>query len=806
MGLSRLNHMQHWKLALRSLSRRKGFVAAVAGILALGIGANTAVFSVVDAVLLRPLPFPDSGRLVTVMEASPSKSEPVSLIAPARLADWNRMNHAFDGIAASYTENATDTSGDEPERLAGRRVSPGYFRVFGTKPVYGRTFTADEDMNGGPLAAVIGYGFWTRRYHQSPNAVGRRLILQGQGYTIVGVMPKEFQTATVDVWMPAQLSASLMRIREARFYSGVGRMKPGVTVAQAQDDLARVQHQLGEQFPQTDRGWSAMVRDLKEARVGEYRKTLLLVFGAVAMLLLIAVANIAGLMLTQLQRREREMAIRSSIGASRVQVLGAVMREIVLIAALGVGLGCVLATWLVEAAGTVFTMLPAPGGFHVGWRALAFAALAGVAAAMLCGLLPALQATRANLSTILAQAGRGGSGGRNHWQRGLVAAQVALTVALLSGAGLLLRSYYNLAHVEPGFDPSRTVTFHMGAGWDEDRNRVGQMQEALLDRIGRTPGVEAAGFANFLPASGATLRYEVALMETAHIEGNGKITTGERSISRGYLRSVGAPIVSGSDCPDLRELSHTPPKALVNRRFVELFGKGRNLVGQHFQFVQDAVTPNAQALEIVGIAGDIREDALNVSPGPYVYTCISPGGWPDPEYVVRTAGSVGTLQRMIRPIARDIDPARAVFGMKTLTDALNESLEEPRLKSGVITVFAITALMLAAVGLYSLLTLVVASRTREIGVRMTLGAEPGQIVGGLLAGVARLLSIGAMVGLLVTWVAQSVLSSLLFGVDALDLITMAATILVLCVVAAIATFVPARRAARIDPLDAIRGD
>ncbi|HUE03453.1 MAG TPA: ABC transporter permease, partial [Bryobacteraceae bacterium] len=459
--------MKHWTLALRSLTRRKGFVAAVSGILALGIGANTAVFSVVDAILLEPLPFPDSERLVSVLEASASKSAPESLIAPGRLADWNRMNHAFDGIAASYTENVTDTSGNEPERLAGRRVSPGYFRVFGTNPLYGRAFTPAEEVDGGPATAAIGYALWTRRYHQSPGAIGRRLIIQGKGYTIVGVMPKDFQTANIDVWIPAQINAWLMRIRDARFYSGVGRMKPGVTIAQAHDDLARVQHQLGEQFPQTDKGWSAVVRSLKEARAGQYRKTLFFVFGAVAMLLLIAVGNIAGLMLTQLQQREREMAIRSSIGATRTQILGAVMREIVWMAALGVALGCALAVWLVEVAGNVFTTLPAPGGFQLGWRALAFATLAGVGAAMLCGLLPALEATRANLAAVLAQAGRGGSGVRHQWQRGLVTGQVALTVLLLATAGLMLRSYYNLQHVDMGFDPARSITFHMGAAWDE---------------------------------------------------------------------------------------------------------------------------------------------------------------------------------------------------------------------------------------------------------------------------------------------------------------------------------------------------
>jgi putative ABC transport system permease protein len=482
------------------------------------------------------------------------------------------------------------------------------------------------------------------------------------------------------------------------------------------------------------------------------------------------------------------------------------MREILLIAVLATGLGCALAVWLIEAAGREFTTLPVAGRFQLGWRAFIFAAMAGVGAAMLCGLLPALQATRANLSAILAQAGRGGSGGRHQWQRALVTAQVALTVLLLASAGLMLRSYYNLAHVDLGFDPSRTVTFHLGAAWDEDRKRVGQMQEALMDQLDRTPGVEAAGFANFLPASGATLRYQVAIVETARTDETDKITTGERSISRGYLKAMGAPILAGTDCPSLRTLAAPPPKALVNRRFVELFGKGRNLLGQHIQFAQDLVTPGAQGMEIVGVAGDLREDALNVAPGPYLYLCILPGGWPDPEYVVRALGRPTALEQAIRPIARQIDPLRAIFGMKTVPEVLNESLDEPRLKSRVVTLFAMAAMLLASVGLYSLVTLVVAARTREIGVRMTLGAEPGQIVRQLVAGVARLLAIGAAAGLLLTWMADRLLLSLLFGVNALDATTLAGAILTLTVVAAVATFVPARRAARIDPLAAIRGE
>ncbi len=801
---------KQWVLAWRSLVRRPGFFAAVVAILAVGIGVNTALFCVIDAVLLRPLPYPNAGRLVTVLEASPAKNEKVSLIAPARLADWNRMNRTFEAIAGFYSENVTDTSGAEPERLAARRVSPGYFAVFGVKPVAGRTFTHDEELDGGPASVVINYNFWTRRYHNMPDVIGRRLILGGRGFTIVGVMPKPFfekfmgaASPEIDLWLPAQLSADLMRVREARFLIGVGRMKPGVTIPQAQGDLANIQRELGRQFPQTDKDWSALLGDLKEARVGDYRRALLFVFGAVGLLLLIAVANIAGLMLTQLQRRARELAIRASMGATRAQVIGAVMREVLLIAAAGVGLGWVIAAWLVDFLKTVLTDVPRLAEIQMDWQALLFAAFSGVFAAMLCGLLPALHATRADLAEALSQAGRGLSGERHQWQRVLVAGQVAITVLLLASAGLMLRSYYNLSHVDLGFDAGHAITFHVSSAWGEDRLRVGQLQEQLLTELEQIPGVETAGFTNFLPVSGATLRYQFALEGSARIGETSKITVGERSISRGYLKALGAPLVAGQDCPDLDSLAKGPPKALVNRRFADLYSEGQSVLGRHLRFVED---PNGPPTEITGVVGNIREDAWNTAAVPYVYACIVPGGWPDPEYVVRTRGDLRTLLQAITPLAHRVDPARAVFGVKRLQEVLEGSLDQPRLNTRLLLVFALAALALASIGLYGLVTLIVTARTREIGVRMALGAQPVQILTQFAASIGRLLAAGIASGLVLTFLANRILRSMLFGVSPVDTIALSGAVLTLSAVSALATLMPARRAARIDPLDALRAE
>lgn len=796
--------MKQWQIALRALIRRPGYSATAILMLVLGIGATTALFSVVDTILLKPLPYPQADRLVTVMEASPSKDKKLSLMAPGRIEDWHRLNQTFETIGGSYSENVTDTSGPEPERLAGRRVSPRFFDVYGTPPLLGRTFTKEEDVEGGPTSAVISYGLWTR-YGRTPDVIGKRLVLGGKGYTIVGVMPNGFAAPAIDLWIPAQISPFLMRLREARFYSGVGRMKPGVTIQQAQADLARVQQQLGEQFPRSDKDWSAIVGDLKEQRVGDYRRTLFLVFGAVGMLLLIAVANIAGLTLAQLHQREREMAIRSSVGASRWQVVATVMREVSLIAVAGAVFGGLAAAASVRVMAQVFSTLPRMTELTFDWRALLFAAAASSLAALLFGTIPAIQATRPDLAPVLAEASRSVSGGRRTLQRGLVVAQLAITVLLLASAGLLLRSYYNLSHVDSGFSTANTITFHVGAAWNEDRPRVGRLQQQILAELERFPGVQAAGITNFLPATGATLNYQIVLEGIAQNEENGTFTVGERTVSAGYLRALQFPLLAGDWCPPpgLMDFAHPlPSKVLVNRRFVDLYGKGQNLIGRHVQFTP--TTPGAPAQEIVGVIGDVREDGLAASAAPYVYACLPTGSWPDPEYVARTQGDPKALMQQVRQMVRGIDPNRAVFGMKMLDGLVDDALEQPRLNAGFVGLFAGAAMLLASVGLYSLISLIVSARTREIGVRIALGADAGQIMRLVFAGAGRLMAVGIFIGLGLTFAAERLMKTVLFGVSPIDSLTLGGAVLVLGIVSLLAVFLPARRAAAIDPLDAIR--
>lgn len=795
--------MKHWKVALRTLGRRPVFAATVLILLTLGIGVNTALFSVVNTVLLQPLPFPRPAELATVMEATAAKSQKESLVAPVRIAEWGRMSRTFQAISGSYSENVTDTSMSQPERLDGRRVAPRYFDVYRMPALVGRTFAPDEEIAGGPLAAVISYGLWSRRYGLDPRITRRRLIVEGQGYSIVGVMPKTFTSAAIDVWLPAQVNDWLMRERGARFYSGVGRMKPGVTVQQAQADLASVENALAEQYPKTDKGWSALVADLKEYRVGDSRKPLVLLFGAVALLLLITVSNVANLVLAQLNERERELAIRASLGATRAQVVASVVREIVWLAAAGAAGGYLLARFSMRLLARLFADTPRMAELAIDWRALAFAMALSFTGAAAFGLLPALRATRSGNAGTLIRVGRGVAGHRQWVQRALIGGQVALTMLLLAGAGLLLRSFYNLNHVETGFDSSHTILFHVGAGWAEDRAMLGRMQEQLIGGLQRIAGVEAAGMTNFLPASGATLRNNISLEGVAANDQTGNMPTGYRLVSPGYLQALRVPLLAGGWCPELRATTEGQPKMMVNRRFVDVYGRGQNLLGRHISILGYGIP---QPWTIVGVIGNIKEDSLAAPDYPYIYACAGGGNWPDPEYALRTAGDPRRMMNSIRQVVGNVAPGRAIFGVQTMDESLDATLDRPRSNAHLLALFALAAMTLAAVGLYGLVTQMVNARRREMGVRIALGAAPGQILGSVVGNAGRLIAAGIALGAGLTVALQPVYRNLIFGVSPLDGPTLAYAAALLAVVSILAALVPARRAAAIDPMESMRAE
>ena len=405
---------------------------------------------------------------------------------------------------------------------------------------------------------------------------------------------------------------------------------------------------------------------------------------------------------------------------------------------------------------------------------------------------------------LLAESSRSVSGRRGRLQRSLVISQLAVTVVLLSSAGLLLRSYYNLSHVDPGFNTANTITFHVGAAWNEDRPMIGRLQTRIIDELKRFPGVEAAGITSFLPTAGASLRAQVQIEGMAGTLESATYTIGGRTISVGYLQALKVPLLAGEWCPPLRPFeSNGANKSLVNRQFVQQYAKGRNIVGRHTLYPMSPI-PNPPMNEIAGIVGDVREDQLAMAPVPYVYDCASAGSWPDPEYVVRTRGDAHALLRDLPRIVHGIDPSRAVFGVKMLDTLLEDALEQPRLNTRFLAIFAASAMLLASVGLYSLISLLVNARTREIGLRMALGAGHAQIVSLVLSGAGRSVLAGVVFGLALALGAQRLIKSVLYGVSPLDAITLAGAIAILVTVSTIAVLLPARRAAAIDPIEAIR--
>jgi putative ABC transport system permease protein len=790
-----------WRQAWRSLNKRPAFFLGSVLTLGFGVGITTAVFSLVDTVLIKPLPFPDADRLVTVYESSPVARERTSLIAPARLEDWNRLNRSFVALSGSYSENVTDTSGNDPERLEARRVAPRFFTVYGMPPLAGRHFVEAEERPGGPGAVVISERFWTRRFHRDPAVVERALTIGGQPFQIVGVMPGGFTSAATDVWLPAQVSQFIMQIREARFYSGVGRLRPGVSIEAAARELASIQEALAKEFPKTDAGWSAELGSLKQARIGSSRQGLVLLFGSVALLWIISVANIAGLALVQVRRRSRELAIRTALGASRLRVAGAVIREGIVIALVGGTIGAGLAALLISTTPALLSSVPRLNELAVDWRALSFAGISSLLGACVFGPIPAIAGIRPDLGGVISAGGRHIAGSRHRVQKVLLLGQVALSVLLVGTATLLVRSYYDLTHSEMGFDPSNTWTFHVGARWDEDRTRVGILQEQLIANLEQLPHVQAAGFTNFLPATGATLRYQLRVDGLTGPNADGSLTVGARMISGGYLRAIRARLVAGSWCPGPTTNVNAPLAVMVNQRFVDVIAPNQNLVGRSLRLMQGP----RSAWTIAGVIGNIVEDGHATTPVPYAYTCNPAGAWPDPEYVVRTSDPRAFAADLRRTV-REIDPARAVFSLRTVRDVLDAALEQPRLDAAILGLFALAAVTLAGIGLYSLFMLVVSERAREMAVRLAIGAAPRELIRLVMTGAGQLLAGGVALGVALTAVSDRLLRGVFPGMSPLDAPALAAAAVTLAVVSIAAAAGPALKAARIAPIEALRTD
>jgi putative ABC transport system permease protein len=785
------------KYALRQLRKSPGFSLLVVITLALGIGANSAVFSAIDAVLLRPLPFPHPTQLTRILQRKPKSPETNS--APVRLAEWDKMNSTFQGLTGYYTDDVSEISGELPERLKRAFVAPRFLEVWGISPSIGRDFTTDEGRVGGPAAVLISDRYWKRRFGASADAVGRTLRVGAASLTVIGVLPASFGLLEndIDLWSPVPMGAPYTSSRESIWYTTIGRLKPGAGIAQARANLATVQAQLGKQFPKTDGDISIDVQPLRDSAVGGLGKGLWVLFVSVSLLLLIACINVASLLLVRSTQREREISIRVSMGASNGNVIAQLLTETLVLAFLGSGTGLLLAGF----ASTLFRKMaantPLLATIRLDGRIVGYTLLIAVLVTLGCGLLPAIRATRRDISSVLAQGGRGQVSGRNPLQWLLVGSQVALAVLLLAGAGLLLRSFRELGKVSPGFDSAHVLTFHISGSWNESADYPGVVQriDRTLNFLRAMPGVQEASTASFLP--GVPKPYdmgEVKVLE-GRSEEDAKLSADNRNVSKGYFATMQIPLIAGEACRETKGVR----SIVVNRSFANRYFPGSSPLGHHLALPTAPGSPGV----IEGVVADAREQGLNREPYPTAYWCFN-APTPFPYFLVRTAGAPQSIAETIRRKLFELEPRRSVYDILPLEAQLDDAFAENRVRAGLLTSFAITALLLACIGLYGTLSYLVNTHRKEVGLRLALGAFPGQIARQFLAQGLGASILGSIAGLGLAFMLTRLLAGMLYGVSPSDPETLCAVVLIMFGVAALASLIPSIRAARVDPIVVLR--
>jgi putative ABC transport system permease protein len=789
----------HLKAAWRFLRKSPSFSAVVILTLALGIGANSAVFSAIDAIILRPLPYPNGNQLVAVSQQDTQGRDANRSVAPIRLEDWNRMNSTFQAISGYYFDDLSETSGSLPEKITECLVAPRFLEVMGVSPALGREFAPNEEHWGGSSAVLLSYGYWQRHFHGDPGAIGQQVHVGGYASNIVGVMPASFQfpNADVDMWTISAPDAPFAQRRDATWFTVIGRMKPGVTLHEATADLLTVQSRLGKRFPKPDAELTVGTQALKDVIVGDSRSSLWLLYGSVTLLLLIACSNIAALLLARTTEREHEVSIRFSLGASRLAIVGQLLSEVFALALLGSLAGLLVAAASARGFQLLSKTLPRAEEISLNWRIAAYTLIAAVATTLLCGLFPALRGTRRTLAHSLASGGRTqvSTGGTVQWL--LVAMQITLAVTLLIGAGLLLRSFQQLSRVYPGFDPSHVLTFQISGSWGEtvDMPKVNQRIDRSLDTIRSIPGVEAASTAAQLP--GVPSLYQVEFKIDGQSEPGHPILADSRYVSAGYFKTMQIPLLAGEVCKQ----SSTTSDLVVNRAFAEKYMSGASPVGHHLgAATYNDFQPNGI---IRGIAGNAREEGLNSQPIPTVYSCFSAPN-PFPNYLVRTSGNPMAMAETIRRKIHEIDPSRSVYSFAPLQDHLDDASSENRLRTMLLAIFAATAVSLACIGLYGTLSYLGRLRQREVGVRLALGAMRNQIVARFLLQGLRVAAIGCAAGLALGLWLSHFIASMLYGVSSLDPATYAGVICLILLVAGGASLLPALRASRVEPVRVLR--
>jgi putative ABC transport system permease protein len=796
------------RYAVRVMDRNRWFTAVVIGVLALGVGANTAIFSVVESVILRPLPFPDPNRLVFVWETSPKSSTRIGPSGPNFL-DFKEQSASFDDMAALELGSGTVTGFGEPQQVPALRVSTNYLSVLGIRPLRGRDFQSGEAWND--RLVIISYGFWERNLGGAPDAIGRRLMLDDLPYVIIGVTPKTFWSPVPSEllvpWSAADLRA---RSRTSHDFGVVGRLRQGVSPERAAAELGAIERGIAEGVPQLT-GWGVTVVPLQHLVAENLESSLLVLLGAVGLVLLIACANIANLLLARAVARDRETAIRRALGANGRHLIRQFLTESALLAAGGGAAGLLIALWGVDVLDRLLpaTLTVTDGGIvtrpPVAMDAVVFgfAVLIAVAMAITFGLAPALAAARPDVHESLKKGARTTPHGHGRVRRLLIVTEIALALVLLVSAGLTIKSFARLTQVDPGFVPDHLLALEMELPTDA-RYRGGAEQRAFFSRVleqaAAVPGVQSAAVSSILPLD-ATLAHGQGfgiVNRPPPAPGDPPRSAARRSVSASYFQTIRVPLRHGRTFTD-GDREGRPFVAIIDDTFARVYFGVSDPIGQRLRV-------GRTDLEIVGVVGAVKQTGLDRQPEPTLYLSLRQVPEPRMSLVVRTAGDPASLITAVKAAIYAIDPDQPVYRIRTMDQALSEVTSPQRLTLMLLALFAVAALCLASIGIYGLVAYTVVQRTREVGIRIALGARPEEIVRLIVGEGLGPIAIGIGLGLVLSGAATSALASILYGVNVHDPIVFGATAAALGLVAAIASYAPARRAAAIDPIVSLRSE
>ena len=798
------NLFKDLRFAVRSLLKRPGFTVVALVALALGIGANTAIFSLVNAVILRPLPYPESERLVWVFGSvrnGPSRAS----VSPLDFVDYRDRNKTFEQFAASFSGSGsiTLTGNGEPQRLQVSVITGNFFQAFRVAPAIGTGFTLANEKTGQDQVTVLSHELWRDRFGSDSGIVGKSIILDGKACQVLGVMPPDLNLPqAADLWMPINFDASPeMKLRKAHFLRPIGRLKEGVSLAQAQADTDLIASQLEQQFPESNNAWSLRLVSLREQLLGSSRTTLFVLLGAVAFVLLIACANVANLLLVRAAAREKEIALRTALGASRWRIVRQMITESLLLALCGGALGALLAVWGVQLLVTLTKdSIPRTANVKIDATVLGFTLLISLVTGLLFGVVPAFRTAKVNLIDSLKDGVRGGSEStlRNRTRSLLVVFESAIAVMLLIGAGLLIRSLIALQNVDPGFDPKNVLTLRVDlpqTKYDSPEKAANFFQQ-LETRIAGVPGVETVGLVTELPLSGQLNDIPFTVEGRPPVSIDQAFDADFRRVNQNYFSAVRIPLLRGRNFTE-QEVQRGDKVTIVSQQLVATVFPNEEALGKRL-----VTAIGDQAFEIIGVVGDLRHQSLAGQPFPAMYFPTRFSG--RTNLVIRTNVDPLSITGAVRKEVQAIDRDQPIAAVKPMTEWINASVAGPRYRTTLLGLFAGLAMILAATGIYGVMSYSVAQRTHEIGIRMALGARRLDVLRLVVRQGMLLTVIGVVLGLLGAFGLTRVMSSLLFGVTAKDPITFAVVAVLLIAVALIACFVPAQRATKVDPLVALR--